>query len=179
MPDCVAGGVLTIHVLTTRQHLLKLIDALLILAAFVSLYGIYGYFTRQNGVVDPTTSLFRIYSIFSAAPPFALFLSVVIPLAMYRMFTLSDFKRVSMTLLLLLMLVATALTFSRGALISVLLSIVIFVLFLPSRKIKVVLLAWMAILASSVAILVSAGNASIFSRFFNQDVTTLNGRYLL
>jgi O-antigen ligase len=84
-----------------------------------------------------------------------------------------------MTLLLLLMLVATSLTFSRGALISVPLSIVIFVLFLPSRKIKLTLLTWMAVLAGSVAILVSAGNVSIFSRFFNQDVTTLNGRTLL
>src|SRR5260370_16971704 len=68
MLDCVAVGVLTINVLTTRQHLLKLIDALLIVAAFVSLYGIYGYFTRQNGVVDPTTSLFPIYSFFCSPP---------------------------------------------------------------------------------------------------------------
>jgi murein biosynthesis integral membrane protein MurJ len=177
--DYLAVAVLTIHEIATRRHLQRIIDIILLEAGFVSLYGLYGYFTRQNGVVDPTTSLFRIYSIFSAAPPFALFLSVVIPLAMYRVFTLSGFKRVGMTLLLLLMLVATSLTFSRGALISVPLSIVIFVLFLPSRKIKLVLLTWMAVLAGSVAILVSAGNVSIFSRFFNQDVTTLNGRTLL
>src|SRR3989442_15287590 len=42
--DFAALGVLTINVLTTRQRLLKLIDALLIPATFVSLYGIYGYF---------------------------------------------------------------------------------------------------------------------------------------
>jgi len=47
MLDCVAISVLTINVLTTRQHLLRLIDAILIPATFVSLYGIYGYFARH------------------------------------------------------------------------------------------------------------------------------------
>jgi murein biosynthesis integral membrane protein MurJ len=177
--DYLAVAVLTIYEITTQKLLRRIIDIIILEAGFVSLYGIYGYVTRHNGVIDPTTSLFRIYSIFTAAPPFALFLSVVIPLAVYRVFTLSGFKRVGMAFILLLMLVATALSFSRGAFVSVPISIVIFVLFIPSRKIKLILLSWMAVLAASVVILVSAGNTSIFGRFLNQDVTTLNGRTLL
>ena len=179
MLDCVAVGVLTINVLTTRQHLLKLIDALLIVAAFVSLYGIYGYFTRQNGVVDPTTSLFRIYSVFSAAPAAALFLSVVIPPAIYRASTLRGFKRLGVSTLVFTFLVAMTLTFTRSAFICVALSIIIMILFLPSRKMKIGLLCSSLVLAAGVVLLATIGNISIFSRFFNQDLATLNGRTYL
>ena len=118
MLDYVAIAVLTINVLTTRQQLLTLIDALLIPAAFVSLYGIYGYFTKQNGVVDPSTSLFRIYSVYGSAPPLALFLSIMIPPAIYRVSTLQGFKRLGVLVLVFILLVATVLTFSRGSYIS-------------------------------------------------------------
>jgi len=175
--DCVAIGVLTINVLTTRQHLLKLIDALLIVATFVSLYGIYGYFTRHNGVVDPTTSLFRIFSVFSAAPPLALFLSIVIPPAVYRASTLHGFKRLGVSILVFILLVALTLTFARSAFICVALSVIIAILFLPSRKMKIGLLA--GVLVSGVVLLTTTGNVSIFSRFFNQDLVTLNGRTYL
>src|SRR5260221_244764 len=179
MLDCVAVGVLTINVLTTRQLLLKLIDALLIVAAFVSLYGIYGYFTRQNGVVDPTTSLFRIYSVFSAAPAAALFLSVVIPPAIYRASTLRGFKRLGVSTLVFTFLVAMTLTFTRSAFICVALSIIIMILFLPSRKMKISLLCSSLVLAAGVVLLATIGNISIFSRVFNQDLATLNGRTYL
>jgi len=177
--DCVAIGVLTINVLTTRQHLLKLIDALLIPATFISLYGIYGEFTRQNGVVDPTTSLFRIFSVFSAAPALALFLSIVIPPAIYRAFTLHGFKRLGVSTLVFIFLVAIVLTFTRSAFICVALSVIIVILFIPSRKIKIGLLGSSLALAAGVVLLTTIGNVSIFSRFFNQDLVTLNGRTYL
>ena len=179
MLDYMAIGVLTINVLTTRQRVLKLIDAMLIPAMFVSLYGIYGYFTRQNGIVDPTTSLFRIFSIYNAAPAPALFLSIVIPPAIYRAFTLRGFKRLCVSLLVLIFLLAIGLTFTRSAFICVPLSIIIMVLFLPPRSMRTPLLGLILALAIGVVLLSTVGNISIFSRFFNQDIITLNGRIYL
>lgn len=174
-----AIGVLTINLLTTRQHLLNLIDAMLIPATFISLYGIYGYFTRQNGVVDPTTSLFRIFSISGAAPALALFLSIVIPPAIYRASTLRGFKRLGVSILILIFLTALALTFTRSAYICIPLSIIIMILFLPSRKKRIILLAAFLALAAGLVLLVNVANISIFNRFFNQDLTTFNGRTYL
>jgi murein biosynthesis integral membrane protein MurJ len=174
--DFVAIAVLTINVLTTRQHLLKLIDALLIVSVFVSLYGIYGFFTKQNGVVDPSTSVFRIFSVFGSAPAMALFLSIVIPPAIYRAFTLHGFKRLGVSIQVFILLVALALTFTRGAFICVALSVIIMVLFLPSRK-KIGLLARVLVMAAGGVLLTALGsNIAIFGRFFNLDVVTLNGR---
>jgi murein biosynthesis integral membrane protein MurJ len=174
--DCVATAVLTINVLTTRQHLLKLIDALLIVATFVSLYGIYGYFARQNGVVDPTTSFFRIFSVFGSAPAMALFLSIVIPPAIYRASTLRGFRRLGVSTLVCILLVALALTYTRSAFICVALSVIIVVLFLPSRK-KIGLLARVLVLTVGVVLVTTLGsNIAIFGRFFNLDLLTLNGR---
>ena len=179
MLDYVAIAVLTINVLTTRQQLLTLIDALLIPAAFVSLYGIYGYFTKQNGVVDPSTSLFRIYSVYGSAPPLALFLSIMIPPAIYRVSTLQGFKRLGVLVLVFILLVATVLTFSRGSYISLPLNLIIMILSLPPGKMKKNLFAGALVLAVGVVLLATAGNISIFARFFNQDLATLNGRTTL
>ncbi len=173
--DYVAIGVLTINLITSRQRMLGLIDAILIPSTFIALYGIYGYITRQNGVVDPTTS-FRIFSIFSAAPALALLLSIVIPLAIYRTFTLSGSKRVGGLILILVFLVALVLTFTRGAFISVPLSIIIMIVFLPSRKLKIGLLSSTLVLASLVVLLSTVGHVPIFERFFSNDITTFNGR---
>src|SRR5207302_10346808 len=90
----VAVSVLTICLLTTRQRMMKLIDTMLLFSAFVSLYGIYGYITKHRVIHDPFTSVSRIISIFGSAPTLALFLSIVIPLALYRTVTLQGFKRV-------------------------------------------------------------------------------------
>ncbi len=179
MLDNVAIAVLTINVLTARQQLLTLIDALLIPAAIVSLYGIYGYLTKQNGVVDPSTSLFRIYSFYGSAPPLALFLSIMIPPAIYRASTLQGFKRLGVVVVVFILLVANVLTFSRSTFISLPLSLIIMILSLPSRKMKKNLVAGALALAVGVVLLATAGNISIFARFFNQDLATLNGRTTL
>jgi len=177
--DYLAVAALTVHVLSTRQRLMHLIDAIIWGGTFVSLYGIYGYVTRQNGVLDPATSAFRIYSIFSAAPPLALFLSIVIPLALYRASTLYGWKRGGVSLAALLLLVASALTFARSAFISIPLSIGIMILFSPSRKMKIGLAVSMTGLVAGVVFFIKASDIPLLSRFFNQDVATLNGRIYL
>jgi len=53
------------------------------------------------------------------------------------------------------------------------------ILFLPSRKLKIGMLSGFAALAALVALVVTVGNVAIFGRFFNQDISTLNGRTLL
>jgi murein biosynthesis integral membrane protein MurJ len=178
--DFVAVGVLVINVLTTRQRLMRFIDAILLLSTFISVYGIYGYITKQNGIPDPTNSLFRIGSIFGPAPTvLSFFLLIVIPLAIYRTLTLHGLKRICGSMLVIIFLVALALTFTRTAFICVPLSIIILLLFLPSGKMKTGLLSGILVLAALTALVIKFGNVPIFERFFNQDVTTLNGRTYL
>lgn len=174
-----ALAVIAISIVSTRQRLLRLIDMLILGGTFVALFGFYGYFTRQFGVVDPTTSLFRIFSIFGAAPTLALFLTIVIPLAIYRAITLHGFWRLVIALQIVFLLAATLLTFARGAFLSLPLSALILMLFLPSRKARRVLFAVTAALVVVGFIVISVGNIPIFDRFFNTDVSSLNGRTLL
>src|SRR5205807_4605260 len=130
--DFVAISILTIQVITTKQRLMRFIDIILVVSTFISLYGIYGYFTKQNGAVDTTVNIFRIASIFgSNAPTLALFLSLIIPLALYRAFIAYGFKRISILIVTLVLLVTVALTFTRTALICIPLSIIVMSFFLP------------------------------------------------
>src|SRR5262249_9038889 len=134
--DYLLVAILVIHMLKTQKDLQRLIDIIILGGIFVSLFGIYGYITRQNGVLDPTTSVFRIFSIFGAAPTLALFLSVVLPLALYQAFTQRGWKQAGALLAILLLLIAALLTFARGAFIGIPLSMLIFILCLPSGKTK-------------------------------------------
>jgi murein biosynthesis integral membrane protein MurJ len=179
--DCVAIGILTINVITTRRHLLGLIDAILLLSAFIALYGIYGYITTQNGVYDnASTPLFRIGSIFGDSPTtLSLFLSIVIPLSIYRASIFRGFKRAIGVLLVLALLMALGLTFTRAAYISVPLSIIFMIPFLPSRKMKIGMLSSFGVAAALIVLLLTVGDIPIFIRFFSPDLTTLNGRTYL
>ncbi len=180
--DCATIAVLTINVLTTRRRLMGLIDAILLLSLFIALYGIYGYITKQNGAFEDTSNsfLFRIGSIFGdSATTLAIYLSAVIPLALYRSLTLRGFKRAGSLIVAFVLLVALGLTFTRSAFISLPLSIIIMILFLPSRKMKAGLLSGFLALALLTVLLAAVGNLPLFSRFFQQDITSLNGRTYL
>lgn len=180
--DCAAIAILTINVLTTRRRLMGLIDAILLLSLSIALYGIYGYITKQNGGFEDTSNsfLFRIGSIFGDSPTtLAIFLSAVIPLALYRSLTLQGFKRVGGLIVTFVLLVALGLTFTRSAFISLPLSIIIMILFLPSRKMRVGLLSGFLALSVLTVLLAVVGNLPLFSRFFQQDITSLNGRTYL
>ena len=179
--DYVAVGVLTICVLTTRKRLTTIVDAILLISTIVAVYGIYGYFTKQNGVPDTQiASLFRISSIFAQTPTaLATFLSIVIPLAFYRAITMSGFKRVLGWGLFILFLLTLVLTFTRGTYISLAIGFLIIVLLLPSRKMKMGVLGGFVAVGGIVALVATIGNIPIFSRFFNQDISTLNGRTYL
>jgi murein biosynthesis integral membrane protein MurJ len=178
--DSVAVGVLTICVVTTRRRMLGIIDAILLPSVFIALYGIYGYFIKQHGLVDSTTSFFRISSIFGDTPPtLALFLSTIIPLSFYRTFTLKGLKRIVGVLVTLLLLMTLGLTFTRAALLTVPVSIFLMTLFLPAGKAKSGMLGSMIAIAALVVLAATVGDTPIFSRFFNQDITTLNGRTYL
>ncbi len=179
--DCLAVAILTVNVLYTRQRMLAIIDAILLFSAFIALYGIYGYITKQNGVYDPATpTLFRISSIFADSPTtLSIFLSIVIPLAIYRASILGGFRRGIAAVLVLVLLVALGLTFTRAAYISVPLSIIIMAIFLPSRKMKIGMLSGIAAIVALAVLIVTVTNIPIFNRFFNQDLPTFNGRTYL
>jgi murein biosynthesis integral membrane protein MurJ len=177
--DYLVVALLTVHILTTQRRLHRLIDILILGGTFVSLFGIYGYITRQNGVMDSTTSLFRIFSIFAAAPALALFLSILIPLALYRASTVRGWKQAGTVLSVLLLLTTILLTFARGAFIAIPISVLVIVLLMPNRKTRITLIACTVGLALGVLLVMWMGDIPIFDRFLNQDVGTFNGRTLL
>jgi O-antigen ligase len=148
-----------------------LIDAILLAFTLVGLYGIYGYFTRQNGASDPEIG-FRISSVFGSSPALGLFLSLGIPLAFYRTITLHGFKRLVSLIVLFVLLIALGMSLARAAFIGVFLSILIMVFFLPSKKMRVSLLSTLLLLP----ILVFVSGFPIFYRFFQGDISTLHGR---
>jgi O-antigen ligase len=177
----VALATLTINVLTTRKRMLLLIDAMLLVSTCISLYGFYGFITKQNGFVDKTfTFLFRIGSVFKDSPTaLAFFLSIIIPLAIHRVSTLRGYKNACGWIVVLILLAGLGLTFTRGAYIGVILSIVIMMLYLPSRKMKIAILRGILVLSVTIMLMAAIYGLPIFDRFFNQDITTLNGRVYL
>ncbi len=179
--DFLAVSVLVLNLLTTRRHLHGLIDAILLVTTFASVYGVYGYFTRQNGVADASVpELFRSGSIFGdVAPSFAFFLCIVIPLAIYRALTTHHLRRMIYLFVTLVSLAALVLTFTRTTFISFPLSIIAIIPLLPSRKLRASLLSGTFVLAALMVVLVVWVRVPIFARFFNGDVTTLNGRTYL
>ncbi|MGZ3679551.1 MAG: O-antigen ligase family protein [Ktedonobacterales bacterium] len=176
----VAIAVLTICTVTTRRRLLVLIDCILVLFTVLAVYGIYSYVTHTNGGYDPTTGQFRIFIIYlDSAPSAALSLLLALPLALYRAITLRGPMRVTVWCAVALLVIGIVLTFSRLALISIALIIIIMAPFLPSRKMLFSLLGGVMGLSILVGILAAVNNTSIFARFFNTDVATLNGRTVL
>src|SRR5579859_3203316 len=173
--DYAVVGILAINLLTTRRRLMGLIDLILVEAVLIALYGIYGYVTHQHGQVDPTTGAFRITSIFNLATAFALHLSFVIPLAIFRAYTSHGARRFGMVLATLVLALAVVLTETRTALIAIPLSIIVQVVFIPSRRIKQIVFSGGFVVGLLLVILAVAGNSSIFGRFLNPDLTTLNG----
>ncbi len=176
--DCLTVSILAINVINTRRRLLLCIDTMLLVSACIALYGIYGYITRHNGAADPTTSLFRIVSIFAAPPGLAFFLSLMIPLALYRACTLQGFKRLVAGLTTIILLMAAMLTFTRSAFIYIPVSILFMAFFVPSRRMRNALLSSLSMLAALMILLTLIG-IPILSRFASQDLGTLNGRTLI
>ncbi len=177
--DFAAVAVLTVNLVSSRRRMLLLVDAMLVVGAFVALYGIAGYLTHQNGSLDPVTGSFRIVSVFTAAPPLALFLSVVIPLAIYRASISKGFARCAAVITFILLVTAIGLTFSRGAMLSIPVSMLIVAFCLPSRKIRIGLIGSTLGLVTLAVIVAVTGNVPLFARFIGQDVTSLNGRTYL
>ncbi len=177
--DYVAVCVLAISVLTTRRRLMRFVDTMLLTSLFVACFGIYSYLTLQNGIFEPGTTIFRTFSVFGSAPTYGSFLSIVIPLAFYRLLTLRGFKQLLALGIVVTLLAALVFTFTRSAFITIPISIVVMALFLPSRKMKFSLLGCIAALGIIVLLFASFGNVPIFDRFFNSDITTLNGRTYL
>jgi putative peptidoglycan lipid II flippase len=177
--DYAVVALLTVSLVTTRRRMLALIDAMLLVGAFVAVYGVAGYLSHQHGSADPVTGSFRINSVFSAAPPLALFLSVVIPLAIYRASTSRGFARSASVVTLVLLLVAVGLTFSRGAMLSIPISMLIVAICLPAPKLRMGLIGGAVGLVTLAVVAASIGNIPLFARFFGQDVASANGRTYL
>jgi len=177
--DCLAVSILAINVLNTRRRLLVCIDIFLLLSVGIALYGIYSFITRQNGIVDSYTSLFRTFSIFNTAGGLALFLALVIPLALYRTFTLQGILRIISLIGVFIFLVAAVLTFSRAEYISIPVSIAVMAWLVPSRQMRNALLSGVCVVVVVMILLTTIGNVPLLSRFASSDIATLNGRTIL
>ena len=181
MLDYIAVAVLVILLINTRKRMHTLIDAMMIPSVFAAFFGIYSYFTKLYGVVDTGTGYFRTSSIFGNTPPtFAMFLSIVIPLAVYRALTLTGKWRALYIAIIVLFLVSLGLTFSRGPLIAVPLSLVLMILLIPSNRLR---FGTLGASLGGVALVAAIGSlvdipvlSDAFRRFSNSDVTSLNGR---
>src|SRR5581483_145250 len=100
----------------------------------------------------------------------ALLVSNVVPLAFYRVFTTRGPRRVFALIVAADLLGATALTFSRGAIISVTICIVVMTLLLPSVRMRLSMLAMVGI----GALVVLFSNVHLLERFAGTDTTSLN-----
>lgn len=177
--DFVAIGVLVINTPKTRRQVMGLIDAILAVTAPIALYGIYGYVTHSHGQFDASIGVFRASSIFQLATGLSFHLSLVIPLAFYRAYTLRGMRRLGLVALTIIFMVTLGLTFTRTALIAVPLSILTLVLFVPSRGLKLAVFGGALVLGILLSAVAAALGINIFSRFNGQDLTTLNGRIYL
>ncbi|BCL83379.1 O-antigen ligase family protein [Ktedonobacteria bacterium brp13] len=179
--DFVGVSVLVIILVTDRKRMLLLIDMMLVPAIFIAFYGFYGFVIKQHGVIDTSTGYFRISSIFYDTPPtLGLYLSVIIPLAIYRVFTLRGFWKISLGVVLtLIFMLALAMTFNRGTLIAVGAGLAISILFLPSWKMRGIGIGGGIALAGLVILGASAAGIPVLARFANSDISSLNGRTYL
>ena len=170
-------------VINTQKRLLFLIDALHLPVIIILIYGLWGYVRHDPniGVIDPTTGYFRIFSIFPGTPPgLALFISMIVPLSIYRLSTLQRwFQKLALIVILLVMLVVFGLTFSRGPLIIFPLCAIAIIPFLPGRKAKAIMVSSYLIAGILIIIAAVALQIDIFARFANSDLGTLNGRTYL
>jgi O-antigen ligase len=104
---------------------------------------------------------------------------MIIPLSFYRIFTLKGFLRIVCIVFTLIFLAALGLTFTRGALISVPLSLILMIFFLPSRKLKIAMLSSIAGVGAIAMLAATIFDLPLFNRFLANDITTLNGRTYL
>ncbi len=176
--DFVGAAVLIILLIDSRKKLMNIIDLMIAPAIFISIYGFYGFVAKVNGVVDPTTGLFRIASTFGDVPPtLGLYLSILIPVTIYRLFTLKGFWKITGGVLVLITLtVAVALTLNRGTYIALGLMFAVIILFMPSNKIKGIMISSSLAIGSLIVIVAAAANIPVFARFSNSDIGSLNGR---
>jgi O-antigen ligase len=177
--DYAAIAILTITMLTTRRRMVRLVDTILAVSAFVAVWGICTFPLHQFAVLDPTTGQFRSTGIFTSAPEAALFLSLALPLALYRALTTRRWARVAACILCVILLVEIGLTFTRAAFLAIPFSIAVMALFLPSRRMKIGLMGGIAAVGILAVGLASIGDTPLFARFLNGDLGTFNGRTYL
>lgn len=175
----IGTAILTIALVTTRQRFLVLVSVLLATAFLVALYGLYGFVTHQRGEVDADTLLFRITSLFTQATTFAFYLSSLLPLAFYGCLSTRGVWRLVNMLVLLCLLAALLLTFTRSASIGAFLQALIMALCLPTRRTRALIVGGLIFFFGGAFYLAWSGHLPLLARFFQGDSATLNGRVYL
>jgi O-antigen ligase len=172
-----AIAVLAIQHATTKARLHGLIDAALAQMTVLAAYGVYGWFAVKHGVYDlHIPHIYRTGSFLRQPLPLAFVLTTMFPLALYRTVTAGRLiARAGGLACMLTMLVATALTFSRGPTISFAIGGLVALWAVPSLA-RFWFLAGPALLW---AIQLATGwwlRLPLAQRFQSRDVTTLNSR---
>jgi murein biosynthesis integral membrane protein MurJ len=175
----VAVSALTIVLVTTHRRLYGLIDTLLATGLLAALSGLSGFVTRSGGEIDPETLMFRTTAWFTQATTYAFYLSLLIPLALLRCLRLRGKSKSIGVILLVCLLVALALTFTRSAYLSVLASVLIITCCSSERRIRMQVVGGLVVCCGLTLYLNWSGDLPLLARFFQSDVQTLNGRIYL
>jgi O-antigen ligase len=182
----VAIAVLTMTLVTTKKLMNGLIDSTLVVMTLIAFYGVYDWFpnlpgSHITGFYDTDiSSLYRIGSVYMAAPTLAYVLSIFIPLGIYRIFTATRiWSRLLAMIATLVMVLGFALTFARIPFAGFAVSLFVMAIFLPYRRLRIGMISAMLILGGGSVLIAQILGVPLLSRFANNDLSSLNGRTLL
>lgn len=165
--------VLAVFLLTTRKRLEQFITVVLMTSTALAALGVAEYALRFGGYQDPSSSLlFRVAGIFGWSNSFAFFLTLVLPLCIYRVLTVTSVQRLLWSGALALHAAALALTFVRTAFIAVIAMVVVAALLAERRWRKPLLVGVAACVGvGALGMLVPGVRVRLL-----ENLTTLNAR---
>ncbi|HEU5439204.1 MAG TPA: murein biosynthesis integral membrane protein MurJ [Ktedonobacterales bacterium] len=161
--------------LTTRKRLEQFVTAVLCTSTALAALGLAQYLLRFGGFQEAGAPLiYRVEAIFGWSNSFAFYLILTLPLAMYRAMTARSSQRGAWWIALLINIVALLLTFSRGALVAVILMALVAALLLEPRWRRRLLVGMAASMVVG-AVLVAIPQLGLQKRLL-ANLTTLNAR---
>jgi hypothetical protein len=177
--DQAAVALLVILLVSTRERFTLLINVVLAVVAGIAIFGIFSYLLHPTTVAsisgNSVGSTGRLRSVYAAGPTAALVFSNAVPLAAFRALSGRPAERLFGLFCTVILLLATALTFTRGAFVSLAIDFFVALLLLRGTRARFWLLF-------SGALFIMAGAFSGFSflsRFTHSDISTFDGRLIL
>lgn len=167
--------ILAIAVLRTPRRFERFITVVLYSGTLLALLGIIEYLLRFGGYQQPDARfIYRVAGIYGWSNSFGFYLSLITPLATYRVLTAPKGRRLPWVLSLGAILSALVLTFVRTALVDLAIMVIVAAPLLE-RRIRKPLMIGVAVCAAVGGALLLIPGLGLQSRLL-QNVTTLNAR---